>query len=81
MILNFEHSRNNKSKPQIKKKKPLNCQQTVCEIRTLLRLLLLMVGHLIPRGNTVWGIYIKLLQIVEMLCANEFINSVAPATG
>ena len=41
---------------------------------TLLRLLPLMVGHLIPRGNTVWGIYIKLLQIVEMLCADESSN-------
>ena len=27
------------------------------------------------RGNAVWGIYIKLLQIVEMLCADEFSNS------
>ena len=42
---------------------------------TLLRYLPLMVGHLIPRGNTVWGIYIKLLQIVEMLCTDESSNS------
>ena len=40
-----------------------------------------MVGHLIPRENTVWGIYIKLLQTVEMCCTNEFRNSDAPATG
>ena len=40
-----------------------------------------MVGLLIPRGNTVWGIYIKLLQTVEMFCTNEFTNSDAPATG
>ena len=37
--------------------------------------MLLMVGHLIPIGNTVSGIYIKLLQIAEILRANEFINS------
>ena len=42
---------------------------------TLLRLLPLMVGHRIPRGNTVRGIYIKLLQIAEMLCEDEFSNS------
>ena len=40
-----------------------------------------MVGHLIPRENTVWGIYIKLLQTVETCCTNEFRNSDAPATG
>ena len=60
------------------KKKPLNSlrvKQTACGMWTLLRLLPLMVGHLIPRGNTVWGIYIKLLQIVEMLCADESSNS------
>ena len=34
-----------------------------------------MVDQLIPRGNTVWVICIKLLQIVEMLCSNEFTNS------
>ena len=79
IILNFEYSGNDKNnKPQIVKKKPLNSlrvKQTACEMWTLLRLLPLMMGHLIPRGNTVWSIYIKLLQIVELLCADEFSNS------
>ena len=79
IVLNFEYSGNDKnSKPQIVKKKPLNSlkvKQTACQMWTLLRLLPLMVGHRMPRGNTVWGIYIKLLQIVEMLCADEFSNS------
>ena len=60
IILNFVYSGNNKNnKPQTVKKKPLNSlkvKQTACEMWTLLRLLPLMVGHLIPRGNTVWGI-------------------------
>ena len=75
-ILNFEYSGNdNNNKPQTLKKKPLNSlrvKQTACEMLTLLRLLPLMVGHLILRGNTVWGVHIKLLQIFEMLCANVF---------
>ena len=56
ITLNFEYSGNDKnSKPQIVKK-PLNSlkvKQTAYEMWTLLRLLSLMVGHLIPRGNTV----------------------------
>ena len=76
IILNFEYSGNdNNNKPQILKKKPLNSlrgKQIAYEMLTLLRLLPLMVGHLILRENTVWGVYIKLLQIVEMLCADEF---------
>ena len=79
IILNFEYSENDKNnKSQIVEKKPLNSlrvKQTACEMWTILRLLPLMVDHVIPRGNRVWGIYIKLLQIVEMLCADEFSNS------
>ena len=79
----FEYSGKDKNnKPQIVKKKSLNSlkvKQTACEMWTLLRLLPLMVGRLIPNtvctGNTVWGIYIKLLQVVEILCADEFSNS------
>ena len=79
IILNFEYFGNDKNnKPQRVKKKPLNSlrvKQTACEMRTLLRLPPLMMGHLIPRGNTVWGTCIKLLQVVEILCPDEFSNS------
>ena len=76
IILKFEYSGNDKNnKLEILKIKPLNSlkvKQTACEMRTLLRFLPLIVGHLIPRGNIILGIYIKLLQIVEMLCAESF---------
>ena len=55
IILNFEYSGKDKNnKPQIVKKKLLNSlkvKQTACEMWTLLRLLPLIVGRLIP--NTV----------------------------
>ena len=33
-----------------------------------------MIGSLIPLGNNVWSVYIEFVQIVEILCSNEFTN-------
>ena len=41
---------------------------------TLIRLLPLMIGFLIPLGNNFWSVYIEFVQIVEILCGTEFTN-------
>ena len=41
---------------------------------TLIRLLHLMIGSLIPLGNNVWSVCIEFVQIVEILCGTEFTN-------
>ena len=78
IIFNFAYSESDKNhKPQLVKVKPLNflkVKQTACEIWTLIRLSPLMIGSLIPSGNNVWYVYIKLVLIVEILWGNEFTN-------
>lgn len=39
---------------------------------TLLRLLPLMIGHLVPEDCKVWGILMDLKDIVELLCSSTF---------
>ncbi|XP_051786106.1 uncharacterized protein LOC127528849 [Erpetoichthys calabaricus] len=39
---------------------------------TLLRLLPLMIGHLVPENNKTWGILMKLKDIVEILSSSKF---------
>ena len=78
IIFNFAYSESDKNhKPQLVKVKPLNflkVKQTACEIWTLIRLSPLMIGSLIPPGNNVSSVYIKLVLIVEILWGNEFTN-------
>ena len=40
---------------------------------TLIRLLPLVIGSLIPLGN-VWLVYIGFVKIVEILCGTKFTN-------
>ena len=53
LILNFDYSESDKGrKPQIIKTKPLNSlkvKQTACEMWTLIRVLPLMIGTLVPQ--------------------------------
>ena len=52
LILNFDYSESDKGrKPQTIKTKPLN-SQFVCEIRTLIRLLPLTIGTLVPHNHS-----------------------------
>lgn len=39
---------------------------------TLLRLLPLIIGHLIPENNQVWGVVLELKDIVEIVCSPKF---------
>ena len=74
--LNFDYSESDKGrKPQIIKTKPLN-SQSVCEIRTLIRLLPLMIGTLVPHNHSSCNPFIPLefAQLVKMLCGLKFNN-------
>ena len=77
IILTFAYSESDKNhKPQLVKVKPLNSlkvRQAAYEMWTLIRLLPLVIGSLIPLGN-VWLVYIGFVKIVEILCGTKFTN-------
>ena len=44
-------------------------KETFCKMWCLFRLLPFMVGHLVPEGDRVWGLYLKMRVIVDYVCA------------
>ena len=52
----------------------MKVKQTSCETWTLISLLPLTIGTLVPHNHSSWNIYIEFAQLVEMLCGLEFNN-------
>ena len=76
IIQTFSYSTIDKTKkPKILKITSLNSfkvKVTACEMWNFLRLLLLIIGSLVPETDEKWYVFLNFLQILERLCAPKF---------
>ena len=68
-----KRDRRNKPQPlKIISSQNFKIKQTVCEMWNLVRLIPLLVGSKVDKGDKTWGLLVCFIQLIEKLCALSF---------